>query len=72
MMAPPMLCPKTIGLCKRKLLGIISLKWLGDSTNEVGNVEWLDCHMQGAAGKALEVVTGEPSAIVPGYTVPTM
>jgi len=60
------------GLCKRQLVGIVSLKQLGASTNSVAAVELLDGSLQPTAAKIVAEITTELSAIVPGYMVPNM
>ena len=59
-----------VGECKRKLVGIISLKDFGATTNSSGSVDLLESSTLAKASKEMAEITAKLSAIVPGYMVP--
>jgi acyl carrier protein len=61
-----------VGHCKRRLVGLISLKSFGATTNSTGAVDLLDSSQLSKASKDLAEITAELSSIVPGYMVPSM
>jgi aryl carrier-like protein len=61
-----------VGLCKRKLVGIISLKDFGATTNTNASIELVESDDLKKASDDIAEITANLSAKVPGYMVPNI